>query len=82
MGFHYDMINRKVERFNKSFNGQFVNLYQPKERNDVNFLTVNSMALENDRCKFCQAAQRQLKSINKTLNCLKLKTENNERYIV
>lgn len=71
VGFHYDMIERKIERFNKTFKGQYLELLHSDKRNDVNFITVNSMALENDKCKFCTNAQRQLKSLNKTLKCLK-----------
>ena len=77
VGFHYDMIERKIDRFNRSFQGQLVQLYQPEERNDVNFLVVNSMALQNDECKFCKKAQKQLKHLNKTLQCLKYKTDSN-----
>ena len=52
IGFHYDMKEKKIQRFNNSFNGQqFVHLYQPKERNDLNFVIVNSMAMENDGCQ-------------------------------
>jgi ethanolamine phosphate phosphodiesterase len=67
--FVYIIKEKKIERFNKSFNGQqFVYLYQPKERNDLNFVIVNSMAMENDGCQFCNKAQRQLKLVNRTLN--------------
>ena len=69
VGFHYDMNEKKIQRFNNSFDGQqFVHLYQPKERNDLNFVIVNSMAIENDGCQFCNKAQRQLKLVNRTLN--------------
>ena len=69
VGFHYDMRDKKIQRFNNSFNGQqFIHLYQPKERNDLNFVIVNSMALENDGCEFCNKAQRQLSLINRTLS--------------
>lgn len=71
VGFHYDIIERKIERFNRTFKGQYLELLYSDKRNDVSFITANSMALENDRCKFCTEAQRQLKRLNKTLNCLK-----------
>ena len=67
--FIYIIKEKKIERFNKSFNGQqFVYLYQHKERNDLSFVIVNSMAMENDGCQFCNKAQRQLKLVNLTLN--------------
>lgn len=71
VGFHYDMIERKIERFNRTFQNQYIQLVHPDKRKDVNFVVLNSMALENDRCKFCTAAQRQLKELNQTLTCLK-----------
>ena len=78
VGFHFDMIDRKIERFNRSYNGDFVRLYQPKNFNDINFVIVNSMAFENDNCKFCKKAQKQLDKLNKTLDCLKKLTLNEE----
>jgi len=37
------------------------------------------MALENDKCKFCNAAQQQLKQTNSSLECLKTKKcDNND----
>ncbi len=73
VGFHYDIIEHKIERFNRSFKGQYVQLIQPEKRNDINLIVLNSMSLENDKCKFCEATQRQLKHLNKSLNCLKAK---------
>jgi hypothetical protein len=71
VGFHYDMIDRKLERFNRSFSTRYISLYESKKRNDVYFVSVNSMAMENDGCKFCQQTQNELKKLNKTLECLK-----------
>ena len=62
-----------MQRFNRSFTKQFIEFYQVTDfdDNNVNFVLLNSMALENDRCKFCNEAQIQLKKLNSTLNCLR-----------
>lgn len=70
IGFHYDMNDNKIERFNRSFKFNYVSLHQPSKFPHVNFVIVNSMALENDRCRFCDAAQANLLRVNRTLSCL------------
>jgi predicted MPP superfamily phosphohydrolase len=71
VGFHYDMISRKIERFNRTFKNQLVELHQPIKPNlDIQFVLINSMALENDGCKFCRETQSELIKLNKTLSCL------------
>jgi hypothetical protein len=72
------MIDHKIQRFNRTFNGQFAKLTFPHKLNNVNFLMLNSMALENDGCKFCHKTQKQLKKINTTLECLRSKTNDAE----
>lgn len=72
IGFHYDINDMKLERFNKSYNTKYISLVHSNgKRMDVNFILVNSMALENDNCKFCKETQKELKRLNKTLTCLK-----------
>lgn len=80
VGFHYDMIDHKIKRFNRTFSGQFAKLRFPHQLSNVNFLMLNSMALENDGCKFCTQAQRQLQGINSTLECLKLESKETNKY--
>ena len=70
VGFHYNLNDHMLQRFNRSFSKQFIDFYQLEE-NNVSFVLLNSMALENDRCKFCNEAQRQLKDLNSTLNCIR-----------
>ena len=77
IGYHYDMTERKIERFNKSFRSQFVDLHQPNEIKGVHFLIVNSMALQDDGCSFCNKTQKQLKYLNQTLQCFKYRTDHN-----
>lgn len=70
IGFHFDMIERKIERFDRSFNTRYLSLDAAGKR-DIYFITVNSMAMENDGCRFCATAQQELKKMNRTLECLK-----------
>jgi ethanolamine phosphate phosphodiesterase len=72
VGFHYDMTEKKLSRFDKSFQSKYIKLYLPENAQDVAFVFLNSMALENDGCEFCNEAQKQLKQVNKTLSCLKV----------
>lgn len=81
VGFHYDMNDRKLQRFNKSFSTTFVNLFPSKKRNDVYFVLLNSMALENDGCKFCKRTQSQLKYLNKTLECIKSTSDKSDETV-
>jgi hypothetical protein len=86
VGFHYDMTNHKIARFNKSYHTQqsMIQLYeQPpsqqvllSKRRGVHFVLVNSMALENDGCRFCSKAQQDLAKLSTRLNCLKAATAN------
>lgn len=68
VGFHYDMGEHKLERFNRSFGTRYLTLHAAA---DALFVSVNSMAMENDGCRLCVQAQRELKRINSTLECLK-----------
>jgi ethanolamine phosphate phosphodiesterase len=72
VGFHYDMTEKKLNRFNRSFKSKYIRLYLPENKEDLIFVFLNSMALENDGCKFCNEAQKQLNQVNKTLDCLKM----------
>ena len=72
IGFHYDIIEHKLERFDRSFNNRYLTLTTSTRQNhDVYFVSVNSMAMENDGCRFCSRAQQELKKMNKTFECLK-----------
>ncbi|NWY00663.1 MPPE1 Metallophosphoesterase, partial [Nothoprocta ornata] len=66
IGFHYEMTSYKVKRFEKAFNftsGKLVT------RKGVNFVLVNSVALEGDGCAECRAAEAELAALSRTLNC-------------
>jgi hypothetical protein len=73
VGFHYSLNDHLLQRFNRSFTKQFIDFHQLDDfgNTNLNFVLINSMALQNDKCKFCKEAQLQLKQLNLTLNCIK-----------
>jgi hypothetical protein len=80
VGFHYDMTNHKLNRFNKSFStlNNLIELHESTHsanRKDIHFILVNSMALENDGCRFCAKAQQDLAKLTNRLNCIKAATD-------
>ncbi|CAD6999971.1 unnamed protein product [Ceratitis capitata] len=67
VGFHYKMDTYFLNRFSKHFNNTGVEMYTIKGNH---FIMINSMAMLNDGCGFCNAALRDLKNISEKLNCL------------
>ncbi|XP_077756048.1 metallophosphoesterase 1 isoform X3 [Canis aureus] len=64
IGFHYQMSTYKIKRFEKVFNPE--RLFSWK---GINFVLVNSVALEGDGCHLCSEAERELIEISHKLNC-------------
>ncbi|XP_039073161.1 metallophosphoesterase 1 isoform X2 [Hyaena hyaena] len=64
IGFHYQMSTYKVKRFEKVFNAE--RLFSWK---GINFVMVNSVALEGDGCNICSEAEAELIEISRKLNC-------------
>nr|XP_014095378.2 metallophosphoesterase 1 homolog [Bactrocera oleae] len=77
IGFHYKMDRSFIKRFSKHFNNTGVEIYTIKGNH---FIMINSMAMQNDGCGFCNAALHDLNSISEKLKCLKNKDscEDNE----
>ncbi|KAM4687647.1 metallophosphoesterase 1 [Discoglossus pictus] len=72
IGFHYDMNSYKLKRFEKVFNmtsGKVVT------RKGINFVLVNSIALEGDGCEICSAAEDQLIKMSRKLNCSRMQSK-------
>ncbi|XP_056377522.1 metallophosphoesterase 1 isoform X1 [Hyla sarda] len=70
IGFHYEMTIHKLNRFEKVFNmtsGKVVS------RKGINFVLVNSVALEGDNCVICRAAEDQILEVSHQLNCSRTK---------
>jgi ethanolamine phosphate phosphodiesterase len=77
VNFHYNMHPHLVKRFDAAFNSSGVALLREEKvtsknyKRYVNFITLNSMAMEGDSCDFCIAAKESLKFYNVRLNQLK-----------
>ncbi|KAL2778300.1 metallophosphoesterase 1 isoform 2, partial [Daubentonia madagascariensis] len=64
IGFHYEMTTYKIKRFEKVFNSE--RLFSWK---GINFVMVNSVALEGDRCTLCSREEAELLAVSHRLNC-------------
>ncbi|XP_048219460.1 metallophosphoesterase 1 isoform X2 [Perognathus longimembris pacificus] len=64
IGFHYQMNRYLVKRFEKVFNSE--RLFSWK---GVNFVMLNSVALEGDGCDICSQAEAELLEVSRRLNC-------------
>lgn len=64
IGFHYQMSTYKIKRFEKVFNPE--RLFSWK---GINFVMVNSVALEGDGCNLCSEAEAEIIDISHKLNC-------------
>ncbi|XP_040853384.1 metallophosphoesterase 1-like isoform X1 [Ochotona curzoniae] len=64
IGFHYRMNRYKVRRFERDLNCE--KLFSWK---GINFVMVNSVALEGDGCSICSEAEEELTEISRRLNC-------------
>lgn len=64
ISFHYEMNTYKIKRFERVFNPE--RLFSWK---GINFVMVNSMALEGDGCTICSGEEAELLEISHRLNC-------------
>ncbi|XP_011379595.1 metallophosphoesterase 1 isoform X1 [Pteropus vampyrus] len=64
IGFHYQMSTYRIKRFEEVFNRE--RLFSWK---GINFVMVNSVALEGDGCNICSEAEAELIKISHKLNC-------------
>ena len=67
-GFHYATHPYLINRFEKAFNTSVVQLITEKE---IHFVSINSMAMEQDGCDLCNEAKDKLEEISEQLNCYK-----------
>lgn len=79
VNFHYAMHPHLINRFHTAFNVSGVSLIKERKKTKngdtlVNFVVINSMAMEGDDCNLCSEAQKSLNSINVQL--IKQKHEN------
>ncbi|XP_029446841.1 metallophosphoesterase 1 [Rhinatrema bivittatum] len=73
IGFHYETNLQKLHRFEKVFNFSSAKIIS---RKGVNFVLVNSIALEGDGCAICKAAEKMLIQLSHTLNCSRKSGQN------
>ncbi|XP_066482670.1 metallophosphoesterase 1 isoform X1 [Tiliqua scincoides] len=66
IGFHYEMTTYKLGRFSEVFNFTSEKLLTRKA---INFVMVNSVALEGDGCMICRTAEAKLAELSHKLNC-------------
>lgn len=77
INFHYAMHPYLINRFNRAFNATGVRLIRERKTNSkglrriVNFVSINSMAMEGDGCSLCNEAEFNIKTIERKLNQLK-----------
>ncbi|XP_053322172.1 metallophosphoesterase 1 [Spea bombifrons] len=69
IGFHYEMTIHKLNRFERAFN---LTSGEVLSRKGVNFVLVNSVALEGDNCVICRAAESQIFEVSRKLNCSRM----------
>ncbi|XP_061095693.1 metallophosphoesterase 1 isoform X2 [Conger conger] len=68
VGFHFEMNWEKLQRFEKVFNANSARIITRKR---VNFLLVNSVAMDGDGCPICDAVENELFRLSEALNCSK-----------
>ena len=67
MGFHYAVTRKLNSRFEEAFNVKAVERFSMK---GVQFVSVNSMAMEGDGCFLCQSAREELDQVARELKCM------------
>jgi UDP-2,3-diacylglucosamine pyrophosphatase LpxH len=70
VGFHYAVTPYLENRFEREFDISPVDRFSVK---GVQFVTVNSMAMEGDGCFLCKSAEERLKQVAKEMECIEKK---------
>ncbi|CAF3409193.1 unnamed protein product [Rotaria sp. Silwood1] len=68
IGFHYDVSDGRLERFEKSFQAPHVRLITIDDDDNIDFILINSMAFEGDQCRLCARAEKELNEIVNNLH--------------
>lgn len=66
IGFHYDVSDGRLKRFEQSFQAPHVRLITIDD--NLNFILINSMAFEGDQCRLCARADKELNDVINELN--------------
>lgn len=67
IGFHYDVSDGRLKRFEQSFQTPHVRLINIDDHR-IQFVLINSVAFEGDQCRLCQRAEKELDDIVQQLN--------------
>ncbi|CAF3747849.1 unnamed protein product [Adineta steineri] len=62
IGFHYDVSDGRLKRFESSFHAPHVRLITIDD-SSIHFVLINSMAFEGDQCRLCARAEKELSEI-------------------
>ncbi|XP_051879967.1 metallophosphoesterase 1 [Pristis pectinata] len=66
IGFHHEMDWYKLQRFEDAFNFTSAKVVS---RKGINFVLVNSIALQGDGCSICKKVENDLHQLSLALNC-------------
>ena len=67
VGFHYDVSDGRLKRFEQSFQAPHVRLITIDD-DQIHFVLINSMAFEGDQCRLCARAEEELFDVVNELN--------------
>jgi hypothetical protein len=67
IGFHYQVTDAHLKRFEQSFNAPHVRLLTIDDDN-IHFILINSIAFEGDQCRLCERAENELNQAINELN--------------
>ncbi|CAF3289262.1 unnamed protein product, partial [Rotaria sp. Silwood2] len=73
IGFHYDVTDNNLKRFEQSFQTPHVRLLTIDD-DDIHFVLINSMAFEGDQCRLCERADNELNEIINELKQTDIRT--------
>jgi len=67
IGFHYALTPNKDRRFNDAFETSGVEMFSLR---GVDFVAVNSVAMEGDGCDICSRAEKELSEVATAFDCI------------
>ncbi len=67
IGFHYEVTDDHLKRFEQSFQAPHVRLLTIDDDN-IHFVLINSIAFEGDQCRLCNRAENELNEVVNEIN--------------
>jgi hypothetical protein len=74
IGFHYEVTDGHLKRFEKSFQAPHVHLVTIDD-DHIHFILINSMAFEGDQCRLCERAENELNQVVNEINRARIRTK-------